>query len=221
MILGILAAASVAAAPPLITQPLWKATPSTLDFLRAYPDKPRRDRIGGRAVVQCGVRTDGGMEGCALVSEEPAGLGFGDAALKLTATMVLHPQTRAGADVAGGTIQVPIRFAAPPAPPEGRRVDQKNIVWTERPTAKDLANHYPTQAMLEGVDGRAVVLCRVTQAFTLTACAVVEEEPYGYAFGIAVQFLMDKFKLSPMGKDGTAIVPGDVVPAAIRFVVHN
>ncbi|CAN5634648.1 hypothetical protein BH10PSE5_BH10PSE5_10470 [soil metagenome] len=217
MILGMLAAAAVAGTPTLITLPLWKTTPSLIDFMRAYPEKPRLARIGGRAVVQCGVKSDGGLEACALVSEEPIGLGFGDAALKLAGAMVLHPQTRAGVDVAGGVIQVPIRFAAPPPLPEGRQVDPANAILKKRPTGEDLARYYPTQAMQEGVEGQARAVCRITPQFTLTGCAVAEEEPYGYGFGMALQYLTDTYELSSTGKDGAPITPGDVMSVGVRF----
>ncbi|MBR7617873.1 TonB family protein [Phenylobacterium sp. 20VBR1] len=217
MILGMLAAAAVAGAPTLITQPLWKTTPNLIDFIRAYPEKPRLARIGGRAVVQCGVKADGGLEACAVVSEEPIGLGFGEAALKLAGGMVLHPQTRAGVDVAGGVIQIPIRFAAPPAPPEGRPMDSANVILKKRPTGEDLARYYPTQAMQERVEGLAVAVCRITPQFTLTGCVVSKEEPYGYGFGMALQYLTDTYELSPTGKDGAPITPGDIMSVGVQF----
>ncbi|WP_310539281.1 TonB family protein [Phenylobacterium sp.] len=219
MILGILAAASVASTPLLLREALWKVRPTEVDLTRAYPEGPRLQRVGGRAEIECMVSTEGSLDACQVTSETPAGMGFGEAALKLTPRMVLHPEDRAGASVAGRAIRIPIRWAPPPAPPEGRPIDPANVVWVRTATSQDLAQHFPDQAAMERVQGRGTVLCRITPEFTLAACAVTEEEPYGYGFGIAVQTIAAQFKIAPKGKDGSTIMPGDILPLKVRFVL--
>ncbi|MES2722681.1 MAG: energy transducer TonB [Pseudomonadota bacterium] len=219
MFLEVLAAASVSAAPLALSDALWKVRPTGDDLMLAYPEAPRLQRVAGRAEIECAISVKGALEACQVISETPAGLGFGDAALNLSRKIVLHPQDRTGANTAGRAIRVPVRWVAPPAPPEGRQVDPANIVMVKKATGEDVARYYPERAQRENVEGRASVLCRITQEFTLTACAVTEDEPQGYGFGIAVQFVAQRFQVSPTGKDGSAIRPGDIFPLRIRFVL--
>lgn len=68
----------------------------------------------GRASVECTVAADGTLDGCATVTEEPAGLGFADAALKVASVMQMSPWTKQGAPAEGARIVLPIKFVLPP-----------------------------------------------------------------------------------------------------------
>ena len=48
-----------------------------------------------------------------MQSEEPGDQDFGTAALKLSKLFKMRPQTKDGAPVDGGQINIPIRFDAP------------------------------------------------------------------------------------------------------------
>ena len=52
------------------------------------------------------------LSGCEVQSEEPAGMGFGDAALQIASVMKMNPWTNQGAPVDGMKIQLPIRLVA-------------------------------------------------------------------------------------------------------------
>jgi TonB family protein len=69
----------------------------------------------GRAIVSCAVKHDGSLEDCGVVSEEPAGMGFGEAALKIAAVTAMNPWTAQGTPVEGARIRLPIRLVAPDA----------------------------------------------------------------------------------------------------------
>jgi hypothetical protein len=74
----------------------------------------------GLATVLCVVKHDGGLTDCAVVSEQPAGLGFGDAALQIAGVMKMNPWTAQGDPVDGARIRLPVRLELPgnaPAPP--------------------------------------------------------------------------------------------------------
>jgi hypothetical protein len=74
----------------------------------------------GRAEVECTVQHDGTLKDCVLASEEPSGMGFGDAALQIAAVMAMNPWTAQGDPVDGARIRLPVRLelpSDPPAPP--------------------------------------------------------------------------------------------------------
>ncbi len=101
------------AEPFLITAPPWRNRATGEDVGRVYPRDALRKGIEARATVECRVAADGRMSDCALVSVEPAGLGFEEAALKLTSRFRMHLTTPDGTSVVGGTIRMPLRFSFP------------------------------------------------------------------------------------------------------------
>jgi len=65
--------------------PDWRRLPMSVDdYMRAYPANALKERRSGRGVVDCAVAPNGKLQDCRVVLEDPAGSGFGDAALKLT-----------------------------------------------------------------------------------------------------------------------------------------
>lgn len=102
----------------LVGKPIWAAMPPPADFNGGYPDAAKRAGVAtGRAVLLCDIAAGGRLSGCSTQSEEPAGLGFGDAALALSGGFLLRPWTVEGLPVVGGKVKVPIRYNAPAPPP--------------------------------------------------------------------------------------------------------
>lgn len=58
--------------------------------------RPRGARGSGRAVITCRVRLDTRMEACRVVSETPAGVGFGEAGLQAALLYRFQPPSRNG-----------------------------------------------------------------------------------------------------------------------------
>jgi protein TonB len=71
-------------------------------------------------MVDCTVVHDGSLNDCAVASEDPAGLGFGDAALQIAAVMGMNPWTAQGTPVEGARIRLPIRLVLPQATPTAK-----------------------------------------------------------------------------------------------------
>jgi hypothetical protein len=73
---------------------------SLLDFSRFYPGRALDQEIEGQATLGCFVKPDHRLQ-CGVVSEAPAGFGFGHAALRIFARAHVEPQARNGEPSAG------------------------------------------------------------------------------------------------------------------------
>jgi TonB family protein len=99
---------------PEIYDPAWMRSASFGYAAKVFPAEAAKAGLKqGRAIVSCLVKHDGSLEDCGVVSEEPAGMGFGDAALKIAAVTAMNPWTAQGTPVEGGRIRLPIRLVAP------------------------------------------------------------------------------------------------------------
>jgi hypothetical protein len=112
------------AAPPVeIHDPLWIKQIDPNSIQKLFPEAAAKAGYKtGRGSVECTVAADGTLTGCAIATEDPAGFGFGDAAMEVAGVMQMSPWTKQGAPVEGARINLPIKFvlpdtAAPPAPP--------------------------------------------------------------------------------------------------------
>ncbi|MCA3739256.1 MAG: energy transducer TonB [Phenylobacterium sp.] len=99
--------------PSVITNPDWARRPSGEDIARYYPDRAQRMEVEGRVTLSCKVTAKGLLEGCSVVSEDPADQDFGSAAMRMTRLFKMRPQTKDGAPVEGGTVRIPLRFQMP------------------------------------------------------------------------------------------------------------
>lgn len=57
--------------------------PSSADILPYVPAEARRQRVSGTANVRCRIREDQRLDRCSITSEDPAGFGFGEAAIRV------------------------------------------------------------------------------------------------------------------------------------------
>lgn len=76
------------------------------------PPEARRQRRAGRGAVDCVVRADTRLEDCRVLDEQPAGFGFGEAAVRVAESHFrVRPATTAGGRVVeGGRITVGVNF---------------------------------------------------------------------------------------------------------------
>lgn len=100
-------------APAPVPRPVWIQRPTGQDLAENYPQRALNAEISGDAVVDCAVTTEGTVVDCRIVSEAPSGEGFGEAAIRLSKTFRMAPQTREGVSVAGARVAIPMAFRLP------------------------------------------------------------------------------------------------------------
>ena len=94
----------------VVTSPDWLKLPDADAFSKYYPPTAMARSLGGTVTLACVVAANGQVRDCSVAAETPMGVGFGDAAKKLSAYFQIRPQTRDGQPVDGASVHIPIRF---------------------------------------------------------------------------------------------------------------
>ncbi|MDZ4691984.1 TonB family protein [Terricaulis sp.] len=102
-------------------------------------------------------------------------------------------------------IEFPVAVDPPPAPPNPNILT--NVVWLDRPNAREFLRVYPAEAQAEGLDGQATLDCLVAADGRLS-CAVAREEPPGRGFGEAAIRAARHFRMAPVTRDNIATAGG-------------
>lgn len=97
--------------PHIITNPDIIHGPAPDDVIMAYPKQAHGST--GRAVLDCVVTVHGKLDSCTVIEETPPGLGFGDAALKLTRGFKMKPRLLDGVPIGGAHGRFPFTFYPP------------------------------------------------------------------------------------------------------------
>lgn len=122
-----------------------------------YPQAALDAGLSGEATIRCRVAQDGAPADCEVLAEEPAGYGFGAAAVavvqrgRITSAAV----TDMGSDPSF-TVRIPF------------------LLETE-----------PEAVTLENADAVVTLRCRLGQTLLAESCVVVEETPEGEGYGQA------------------------------------
>ena len=92
--------------------PIRIVRPTRAEIMQQYPRAALEQHITGRATVECEVIAGGLLDHCRTVEEEPAGHGFGDAAIQLAFEHQVRPDAQGRIPV-GRKIELPIEFVLP------------------------------------------------------------------------------------------------------------
>lgn len=84
---------------------------------KAPPAKRAQSEVEGRALIGCIVTVAGSLRSCVVKFEDPPGMGFGKAALKLALQFKMRPATRDGMPIEAA-VNIPLTFPPPGAPPK-------------------------------------------------------------------------------------------------------
>jgi len=186
------AAASQVQPPPY--RPDWLRRPSGDDVASVYPMNAQRRGVSGRGEIACLVAADGRVYDCKVLSEEPAGFGFGDAALRLARYFQMRPGYEPG-NPDRPHVNIPIRFIMYGG--SMRRVTElQSPAWTSAPTFADVARAYPAKGA--GAVGLVTLQCRLGEDGAVKdACETQEETPRDKGFARSARELAPLFRIDP------------------------
>ena len=162
---------------------------------------PKGATESGKVALDCVAGDGGKLVDCKVAKEDPAGQGFGAAALSVVGYERIKPKDDAGASVVGRPVRTYIQFLAP---------GDANPNWLRKPTPQDIANVFPKKALADGVGGKAVIGCDVTVEGFLQNCKVLSESPKDYAFGAAGLQITPQLRMTPMMRGGKPVAGGTV-----------
>jgi hypothetical protein len=127
-----------------------------------YPERALRACAAGRVKVHCTAQAEGKLTACAVVSETPAGMGFGDATLSATRIWKIRSE----------------------------QAFERTVVWLPPPDCgatwlRAQGAYYPEAALRGYVSGRTTAQCDVGNDGRPRNCKILAEQPLGYGFGEA------------------------------------
>ena len=178
------------------TPPKWLRKPTPEDMANVWP--PGAPDTGGEVSMDCEISRTGQATHCSVVSEVPAGKGFGAAAKKLAPGFRFEPARSHGRPI-DFEILFPLGFSKPH--PEQTGVGAygdfralSNAPWQAAPTAADMAAAWPKAAPSTLAEAKVRVRCGFSPDTSLTGCQLLSEEPPGYGFGAAALTLTSSFR---------------------------
>lgn len=95
--------------PGVVTAPEPRLQETPLEAVAMFPEDAAKRRVSGSAALDCDVDLGGRLQNCVVAEESPLGLGFGAAALRLSAKVQMWPATKDG-DPVPGTVRRSYRF---------------------------------------------------------------------------------------------------------------
>ena len=121
------ALAQTAENPPPASPVRFVERPNGDDFAREYPWRALNEEVEGRVVLDCRVIAQGKLA-CGVFSQEPAGYGFGEAALRMSPLFRVEAVNGDLASVQGARVRVPIRFELGEMPQGARAVARGGVI---------------------------------------------------------------------------------------------
>jgi hypothetical protein len=140
-----------------------------------------------------------------MIAESPSGLGFGEAALTLTRYFAMRPKTVNGIPVGGATVVIPMRFGESNGLVGSVIHLLKEPVWSQTPTAAQVAAAFPRGEIGKVDFGHATMRCRVRSNGLLTNCDAFADQPEGGGFKWAALKLADDFRLAVADYDPSSL----------------
>ena len=101
-----------APAVPVATKVSWVRRPNSEDLARVYPQPALNNGVSGTAIIRCVVTANGAVSHCEINDERPGGMGFGDAALRLSPLFKMTRTKADGRPTQGCQVSIPIHFNA-------------------------------------------------------------------------------------------------------------
>jgi TonB family protein len=193
-------------------------------FLVFYPIAARAAGVDGEATLRCARTLHLALTGCTIVSETPAGQGFGAAAMNMAAQSKDNPKLTLTDPQALAPQELTVHFQLRPPRITPDITAMAHIVTAPeivtKPTKAQIQAAYPVRALDDQVEGGAVIDCIVNEAGSLEGCRVGAENPPGYGFGQAAVDLAGDFVMKPGRFDGDP-VGGRPVRISVAFTTPD
>jgi hypothetical protein len=136
------------------------------DIAATYPKAAFDRKVTGGATLDCTADQAGREVDCHILYEDPPSMGFGQAAMQLVGKERVKTKDAKGVSIIGRRFRTSFTFLAP---------GDANPEWIRKPTASDLAGVFPKFKNDRGVDGRAVISCKIDETGFMQRCAVASE----------------------------------------------
>ena len=172
-----------------------------------WPADAYQVRGSGAVTLTCWINVEGLAEWCRVAFEQPAGKGFGGAAMAMRPHIKVDPRKGPDGTPVAGLMNIAMSYKSPDTEilqggvlrknplPNTRITLVTNPVWTKTPTFEAVERAYPEAG--GGADGFAVAHCRVRDDGRLAACRVATEAPRKQGFGEAAVKLATDFRVQP------------------------
>jgi hypothetical protein len=183
-----------------------------------YPPEALAKGVAGEASLDCDVDAHFRLIKCKVLSEKPEGYGFGEAALKVAASIPGNPRVtverkwqRVGGPQVFRFTPNPPSISPPPLQPPHIVTNPDFLI---PPDGRYLAEKYPE--LVSGPPGLVTLECVVTVDGRLDQCTVVEETPKGRGLSVAALDWAAQQQMKPRTVDG---VPqgGARIRKSLRF----
>jgi TonB family protein len=203
--MGLLVATQAAAQgqPPGDTAADWLTKPTAEQVQAYYPNAAAAKAASGSASIRCTVTVDTTLKNCSVLSETPAGLGFGDAAVAMASVFRMKPAIKSGQPV-DSQVSIPIRFALPESM-------VTNPDWRQKPSSDEMMRSWPLAAIKANKGGSVILRCKVTVDGLVNNCLVIAETPTGLGFGSSALAMAPLFIMKPLVRDGVPVGGAEVV----------
>jgi hypothetical protein len=178
------------------SNPDWMKKPTAGDLAGVFPKAAAKKRVDGKAIIKCQLDVQGFLQKCMVMSEEPAGLGFGEAALQLSPQFRMTPKIRGGKPVPSDDLVIPIAwkgFSDAHLTASGNSL-VLDPPWVSTPTAQQVRDAWPANAKDAGA-GQVALRCGFNKTGVLDDCVTISEIPAGRGFAKAARSLTSSFKV--------------------------
>jgi TonB family protein len=168
----------------------------------AWPVEAAKAGIEGEATAVCEVGAEGVLSTCRVISERPAGQGFGAAVLSLASHWRAKPK---------GSRACSAYFHESLISWSWSKIDRQ-ADWAVKPWPGDLADYYPPEAEKARLHGSAVVECALAPTGKPVNCTATYENPAGAGFGAAGAAMAMTFEFKPAKAHKTAVSSTVAIP---------
>jgi TonB family protein len=193
-------------------------------MLAYYPAAAQAAGVEGTATLRCSRTIHNGLKDCTLLSENPLGASFGQAALTIARASPENPDINLTPSQASDSERIVFAFTLHPTAITPDVLAIPHLVERPRllkaPTDHQLTLAASDHALARKINGSAVMSCLLTQQGALDDCRILRESPPDAGYGQTALKVARFFKFSPELRDGEP-VGGGIITLPLGFAVNE